>query len=644
VTRFKRHFLLILLFFSVLATNYLAAQEQIERSKNKVLLNGKIYYIHIVQKGETVFSICRAYNVTENELVSENPDLAQGLKEEMTLKIPERPLVKENLVPGDTSKFIFHIIAPGETLYSLAKTYNITVEQIEDINPEVRYSSLQVNQVLKIPKKKISVNAKISSEVRKKDSIISTGTLRHIVSSGETLFSLSKRYDTSIEDIRKANGGDNWGGLRTGDTIVIPSNTGHALMISGTVNAKGIPDTSSAHHPISQWISCPCDSITRTAGETRIALLLPFHITQSIAHIDDTIDSGDDAGNYYKATTIPQNDLSLKNQIWFEFYEGFLLGLNEVKKSGIPLDLRIFDLGTEPYNSKALLSDLQLFSPTAIVTPLSDSLISNVVAYCQTNHIPVISPVYPTESLSDTLLPQFLSFEPSDNYVLSRLAEWIQSRNDSSIIVVHPGDTVSSAIVHNLRKQLPDRHIHQAIQNDTSAAKIERYLSSKDTNLVIILSEREEYVSEILRDLILLKMTYPLTVYGSPAWTKFKSIDASYYNQLDLHYLTPFYVNFGDPSIQLFTKKFTEVYGYYPYRLSGKGINYAMLGYDLCRISIPEISRYGDHFINCLPQQIPGLVLGNYSFGPLRLCGSKEKHTLWIVNYKPDYQVTATYF
>jgi LysM repeat protein len=66
------------------------AQVVVERSKDKVIISGTTYYIHLVKKGETPYSISRAYGVTVEELNRENPPAVYGIKEGQTLRIPFR--------------------------------------------------------------------------------------------------------------------------------------------------------------------------------------------------------------------------------------------------------------------------------------------------------------------------------------------------------------------------------------------------------------------------------------------------------------------------------------------------------------------------------------------------------------------------
>ena len=72
----------------------------VKRSTDKVILEGKVYYIHYVREKETLYGISKAYNINEKVIALENPDLFAGLKAGMVLKIPADPVhVQEITVP-----------------------------------------------------------------------------------------------------------------------------------------------------------------------------------------------------------------------------------------------------------------------------------------------------------------------------------------------------------------------------------------------------------------------------------------------------------------------------------------------------------------------------------------------------------------
>lgn len=126
---------------------------------------------HIVKPGETLFMLSRQYSISVNDLKNANLQLLKnGLKTGQNLKIPNQsPIVQtKNEVTNQPSKTnegfvnndlvtnveseIEHKVQPKETLFSLAKKYNISVEELQNQNQEVLKRGLQVGQTLKIKK------------------------------------------------------------------------------------------------------------------------------------------------------------------------------------------------------------------------------------------------------------------------------------------------------------------------------------------------------------------------------------------------------------------------------------------------------------------------------------------------------------
>src|SRR5664279_2568491 len=127
------------------------SQVTVERSKNKVIISGVAYYIHQVKKGETAYSISRIYGITVEELTRQNPPAVYGINEGQTLRIPvdmvsdSKPVVApiENKV-HDEAKFIYHTLNPGETVYSLSKSFGVSENEIIQSNPGLDITKLSV--------------------------------------------------------------------------------------------------------------------------------------------------------------------------------------------------------------------------------------------------------------------------------------------------------------------------------------------------------------------------------------------------------------------------------------------------------------------------------------------------------------------
>ena len=112
-------------------------------------------------------------------------------------------------------KYAIHDVAKGETLYSLARQYGVTIEDIKSAN-EVLASGLKAGQRIKIP-----VKDAVAPVAEPRAEVTTTETLTHKVAKRETLYSISKRYDVTIEELYALNPHIQKG-LKAGQIITIP--------------------------------------------------------------------------------------------------------------------------------------------------------------------------------------------------------------------------------------------------------------------------------------------------------------------------------------------------------------------------------------------------------------------------------------
>jgi len=148
--------------------------------------------VHIVQPGETLFSIARKYNTTVWAIMATNGLTSTTIMAYRALFIPSV------MQPGP----IIHIVMPGETLYTIAQRYNTTVSLIMLANRMTTYS-LYVYQQLIIPPEGWTgwpIGWPGSGP---------TGPAPvqyYTVQPGDTLFSIARRFGTSVSAIMSANG------------------------------------------------------------------------------------------------------------------------------------------------------------------------------------------------------------------------------------------------------------------------------------------------------------------------------------------------------------------------------------------------------------------------------------------------------
>jgi LysM repeat protein len=177
-------------------------------SFNKIIAQDSIIE-HKIQKGETAYFIAQKYKVSVDEIYKLNPESQSGIKDNEILKIPVHSAEKQNQNQQKT-----HIVGAKETLFGLSKQYGISVEALQNANQEILSNGLQIGQELVIPQ-----NTSNSS----KTEITTSSKGTHLVVAKESLFSIARQYNVSVQDLENLNKDLLQNGLQIGQTIAIPN-------------------------------------------------------------------------------------------------------------------------------------------------------------------------------------------------------------------------------------------------------------------------------------------------------------------------------------------------------------------------------------------------------------------------------------
>ena len=233
--------LTIIICFNTILYAQVQDNNPIVKSDIVKFINGKSYYIHTVQKGHTLYSISKVYEIPVEDIVFENPGSRENIKLGQTLKIPvtsresqiSRSITKKNF------DFFFHVATKNETFKDISKIYMISVENLKYANQDIHLPlregeyvkipvSLQNDEIISNPKtpsdifqtKTIKPKKEIKKEP-KKEIVTKPATkitnykkptnqadlkyFNHVVKAKETLYSISQKYTISIFALKAAN-------------------------------------------------------------------------------------------------------------------------------------------------------------------------------------------------------------------------------------------------------------------------------------------------------------------------------------------------------------------------------------------------------------------------------------------------------
>ncbi len=613
--------------------------EPVRKSTEKVIINGKVFYLHAVQQGQTVYSISRAYNVTLQDIASENPGLIlEQVRPGMILKIPvvtKADMLDASYFGLEQDDFIYHTVRQGENAYFLSKKYNVPLDIIYRYNPGTS-TGVQIDQVIKIPRKKVL--KEMIEGVRDEENYIYYKAKRN-----DTLYALSQLYGVTVADIIYSNPELRWG-LKAGEFIKIPRKS---QILTDTLQIAG--DTLKADTLFQMMSVEECDSVYNTAGiETmNVVLLLPFFSDFTVelkkALEDTSVISGDPNG-----VNIIRNKSAIKGEYYFEFYEGVLLALDSLRNSGLKLSLFVYDTEKDTNKVKGILANLEKHVPDLIIGPVFPETFRLAAAYAARHDISIISPLYSRTSQLEGFINAF-QIVPSRETEFDGIAQFASGRLDYNLIMIHDADTSNKKEIDLLKNMLFEKFNNDSIYdqvvfkevkfNDSLLLNMKHTLVPDRKNLVIVMSNNEAYVSIILSNLDENLKNFEIEVLGMPSWLAFRNIDLEYFHNLQVTLLTSFFIDYHDVNTRHFLKNCIRVLGYEPQELKSKGYNLTFLGYDIALYFIKAYASFGKDFRKCIHCMNAQSLLGKYRLVQKLPLNGFENTSIEFIKYNKDFTV-----
>jgi len=655
-------YILLQIIFLFFVCSPLNSQEPVpvNKSNDKVIIDGKVYYIHIVKKGQTLYSISNAYEVSQKTISKENPDVAFGLITGQALKIPMQPESKQKTsIRRDTKDteegFIQHEIQSGQTLYSISRKYNVSIDEIKAYN-DVKKNELKIGTILRIPKKPSSkVVSKQESTASQEDNFI-----YHKVKKKETLFSLSQQYNVSIASILEMNEQLDKEGLKYGQYIRIlkDKEKESGFFFTETKEAVLTKDTSfidldSMIYYNANNFNCRSNNSRFSNKTLKIALLIPFYLeeneNQNIegeAELTDTL---------LQNTTIAEKEAIRENYRFYprsfkfiEFYEGVLLALDTLKHMGINVELSVHSTKMDHHAIDSLLSTRQLRNVDFIIGPAYYSNLKRVADFCQKNRIYLVSPFSsPQEIIRNN--EYVFKVRPSINTEYQKIAKLLSHYSNENIVLINHDSLKDSLNMVTFKRHL-FHEIHKSSNLSTTVFKeveyadsidnvIEHALTKDENNVVFINSREEPFVSQIVGELSVLSLEYDITIIGYPVWKWFSNIDIKYFYNLELKYISAFDADYENQHVKNFLKKYRRHFFTEPSPYS-----YSFIGYDVVYYFSTAYHQYGNSFPYCLSAHHPDLLKTTIKFYRINEQGGYENMAGALYHYQPGFKITRTNF
>lgn len=342
-----------------------------------------------------------------------------------------------------------HVVVKGETIYAIAKKYQITPDDIIKNNPDV-INGIKENQTLLIPVKSLFPTA-----------VTTANDTTYVVQKGETLYAISKKFGISVEAIIAKNPTVK-DTLSEGVQLVLPTKKNLApAIISNKENAD----------------------LISTVSKTKVrnlVLFLPFNI------------------NKIENDSLKSRNEHLKTNkflnLTLDFYAGALMAIDSAKVLGLPVNVKVYDVESSKYSSNvaSVIAKNDFSTVDAVIGPFQNSFVESTAQLLSKYNIPVISPLSKEKGLA---LPNLYYAIPSEEQLKSKLFQHFKARNGNAVAII---STKKVASKEYLQKNYP--WVKQAAFNDKGALDVAQFkgqLVKGKTNFVILEIEKASTILSI---------------------------------------------------------------------------------------------------------------------------------------------------
>ena len=570
----------------------------VTKSNDIVVIRGKSYYLHTVQPGQTLYSICKAYGANIDEVKSLNDKKDNALSLYEVLKVPYTdPFVQQD------DKFYYHKVVKGETFYSIARLYKIKPKRLLKFNEGYAQNQpLAVGAVVKLPLAEIDLSVlgeeEIEASVGKKQEIRPERPVRNE--------SVKKVEEASVTDILQ-------NALMQKNEKTEQEPEKETTTVIGATDKMEIPDYISE-------VVMPVDPFVK------VALLLPFSAKDYPVFVDTLVEK------------MPVQ-ISARSEQFISFYEGVLLAVDSLKNQGYKVNLKVFDTERSAEKMYTMVDEIDRFHPDLIIGPVYGSVYKALMDDLTNKNIPVI---YPLSSRSEEfgVYPDFIQVNPSMKALTVAMSDWLREEAEEANLVCLnlTGNEVSHSDLEDIR--LFKEYMHRIgsmnfYDWNTSAVPLDGlrlHLLPDRENIIILPTTKEAEVSKILPVLSALTDGYRITVVGFPEWQAFTSVDHETYFKLNTKIFTYSYVDNTTEPAKRFALKYRKYFYTEPNNLAYKA-------FDMSLYFIELAAKYRDRTLDALEFYPRNGDFSRFYFQKMEGQAGKENQGFYIVNFGSDYRL-----
>ena len=560
------------------------------------------YFLHTVTKGQSLYSISSMYNVTIDDIVRLNPGSDKQIRKGAALKIPQATAT-------NSDKPVFHTIQAGETLYRLSVKYNVTTQAICEANPGLSSNNFRSGQVIVIPVQSQSPVLETSQPTVKDEPTEKKNDWKdmHKVERKETIYSISREYGITEEELIAANPELKKGKLKRGTFLFIPY---------GKNDRKEQSTENVTKELTNEEIFNQYESTQKNINTIKAAVMIPF-MTGQTTNKDDQIRM-------------------------VEFYEGFLMAVDSLKKQGVSIDLYAYDTKGSSATTNNILAKKEMKDMDIIFGPAKTQNIDELAAFADKNNIRLVIPFTPkVDEVFNN--PHIYQVNTPQSYLYSEVYEHFTRKfTDSNVIFLNAGngDIEKDEFVKGMKTELKNKGIkyRDFIVTD-NFYEITTVMDTLKNNVFIPTSGKSTALVKILPQLTQIRRerpNYQINLFGYPEWQTYTNDYLASFYEIGTYFYSSFYTNNLFPAAINFTHSYRR---WYSKDMANIYPKYGMLGYDIAYFFLKGLSKYGNKLEENLSSIHVTPIQTGFKFERVNNWGGFINRKVFFVHFSKDYEL-----
>ena len=564
------------------------------------------YFLHTIARGESLTSIAATYNISVGDIVHLNPGSDKVIRAGEKLRIPQA----QN---GEGPRF--HTIQQGETLYRLTQTYGVSAQAICRANPGLSADNFRSGQVIVIPAADKEALAPAQPRPEKQQPAADTRQSYrdiHKVKRRETIYSICREYGITEEELIAANPELKTEKLKRGKYLRIPYHATTPVVPEATPVTTVVPDDKDLFESARPG--------SERKERLRVAVMLPFML------------DGANQGEQMRMV---------------EYYQGFLMAVNELKKNGTSFDIYAYDTRNDAATVRRILAKSELKDMDLIIGPGHSTHIPAISDFAKTNRIRL---VVPFTSKCDEVFnnPYLYQVNTPQSYLYSEVYEhFIRKFRGENIIFVNAGDgeTDKREFIGGFKQELKNQHIPFKEITVHSKESIEQALVSGRENMLIPTSGSNIALIKLLPYLKAMKLSweadgtpdkYGIHLFGYPEWQTYTTDHLDDFYTFDTYFYTSFYANNLSVSVVNFQKEFRQ---WYHKEILNTYPKYAILGYETAYYLLKGLSLYGNNLENNLRHISVTPIQTSFRFDRVNNWGGFINKKVFFIHFTKNHEL-----